>query len=324
MVKRKTGLKSGFYMTVQFILGRSGSGKTSYCIKAIVDELALNQSGSVPLILLVPEQASYQAERAILSDGRIAGYHRLNVLSFDRLQFLLLGKNTAKPSLSRIGRGMIIHRILCDNIHNLKIFGSSADSFGLSQQLAQTIAELHQYAKSPEDIDRLLGELQKDQSKNLTALKFADVGLILREYLKFVTEDFFDPDTQLDAACGAVRKADFVKDAKIWVDGFAGFTTSELTILAELLKVVEDAQIALCLDWSTVDLANPAIEKLDPAATFSFIFTNIFFQKPLFSSEIELRASIRVTPDERRVDNCLVINGRKDSSGLWNRRNLFL
>ena len=43
-------------MAVQFILGRSGTGKTSYCIKAIVNALA--EPGEQRLILLVPEQAT--------------------------------------------------------------------------------------------------------------------------------------------------------------------------------------------------------------------------------------------------------------------------
>ena len=111
-------------MAVQFILGRSGSGKTSYCIEAIVK--TLSESAQQQLILLVPEQATYQAERAILAGSRIAGYSRLNVLSFDRLQFLLSGKNTARAVLSRIGRQMIIHRILRDNKSELRIFESSA------------------------------------------------------------------------------------------------------------------------------------------------------------------------------------------------------
>ncbi|MHC4741768.1 MAG: hypothetical protein ACYS8Z_07655, partial [Planctomycetota bacterium] len=71
-------------MAVRFILGRSGTGKTRYCIDAVVD--ALWGKTEQPLVLLVPEQASYQAERAILGDERLAGYNRLNVLSFDRLQ----------------------------------------------------------------------------------------------------------------------------------------------------------------------------------------------------------------------------------------------
>ena len=89
-------------MAVRFILGRSGTGKTSYCVRAIAD--ALLEPSEQPLLFLVPEQATYQAERAVLSDPRIAGFHRLHILSFDRLQFQLLGRNTARPALSRIGR----------------------------------------------------------------------------------------------------------------------------------------------------------------------------------------------------------------------------
>jgi len=254
-------------MAIQFILGRSGTGKTSYCVKAIVNEL-LKDGDEQPLILLVPEQATYQAERAILADKRIAGFHRLNVLSFDRLQFLLSGRHTARPALSRIGRQMIVHRILRDNKSKLKVFGSSATWPGLGRQMAQTIAELHQYAKTPDDIDNLLSELAKDEHNNLAALKFADIGLILKEYLEFIEGRFIDPDIQLTRACGAVGTAAFVKGAKLWVDGFAGFTTAEFAILAELLKVVTDAQIALCLEPANIDLANPDIAKLDPVGIF--------------------------------------------------------
>ena len=140
-------------MAVQFILGRSGTGKTGYCIRAIVNELL--QPNNQTLLFLVPEQASYQAEREILADKRITGYNKLHVLSFDRLQFWLSGKNTARPALSRIGRQMIIHRILRDNKSKLKIYGSSATWPGLAQQMAQTISEVHQYAKTPDDVDQL-------------------------------------------------------------------------------------------------------------------------------------------------------------------------
>ena len=254
-------------MSVQFILGRSGTGKTSYCIKAIVSALA-EPANNQPLILLVPEQATYQAERATLADERVAGYNRLNVLSFDRLQFLLLGKNTARPALTRIGQQMIIHGILRENSSKLKMFGLSATSIGLGRQMAQTITELHQYAKTPDDIEQLLKELQKDEKNSLAALKFADIALIFEEYLKSIEGKFTDPDVQLAQSCQAVAKAAFVKGAKLWVDGFAGFTTSELAIFAELLKVAAEAKIALCLDPANIDLANPDSGKLDPMGLF--------------------------------------------------------
>ncbi|MHC4678294.1 MAG: PD-(D/E)XK nuclease family protein, partial [Planctomycetota bacterium] len=254
-------------MAVRFILGRSGTGKTRYCIKAVTD--ALLERSETPLLLLVPEQATYQAERAILADERIVGYNRLHVLSFDRLQFLLLGKNAGHPVLSRIGRQMIVHRILRANRSKLRLFGPSAAWPGLARQIAETIAELHQYAKTPDDIGQLLGELAKDQRHSLACLKFGDIRLIFEDYLQLIEGDFLDPDAQLVRACRAVSGASLAKGAKLWVDGFAGFTTAELAMLAGLLKVVEDAHIALCLDPANIDLANPNAETLDPTGLFN-------------------------------------------------------
>ncbi|MBN2271274.1 MAG: exodeoxyribonuclease V subunit gamma [Sedimentisphaerales bacterium] len=253
-------------MAVRFILGRSGTGKTSYCIKAIVD--ALVEVCEQQLILLVPEQATYQAERAILSDERVVGYSRLHVLSFDRLQFMLLGKSIARPAISRIGRQMIIHRILRENRNELSLFNSAADHPGLARQMADTIAELHEYAKTPDDCRQLLDELAKNERGRLTALKFADIHLVLEKYLSFIEGKFIDPDVQLARACDAVAGADFVKGARLWVDGFAGFTLAELAMLTELLKAADQSTIALCLDPTEIDLANPQTDSIDTAALF--------------------------------------------------------
>ncbi|MBM4024172.1 MAG: hypothetical protein FJ280_02045 [Planctomycetes bacterium] len=266
-------------MAVQFVLGRSGTGKTSHCVRSIAD--ALLEPSEQPLLFLVPEQATYQAERAILSDPRIEGYHRLHILSFDRLQFLLLGRNTARPAISRIGRQMIVHKVLRDNLGKLQIFGSSALLPGFAREMASTITELHQYAKSPEDIEGLLAYLEKKGGQSavasevgwavptvttegeeetmgaahpassgcrLSALKFADIALVFRRYSEALQDKFIDPDAQITSTCKAVAKADFIKGARLWVDGFASFTGGEMALLIEMLKAVDQAHMALCVD----------------------------------------------------------------------------
>jgi len=254
-------------MAVRFIIGRSGTGKTHYCVNAIVD--ALLQSDSRPLIYLVPEQATYQAQRSILSDRRITGYNRLHVLSFDRLVYLALGKNSARPFISRLGRNMVIQRILRDCSTRLKVFSGSARLPGLGLRLAETITRLQQYANTPEDLENLVQKLQKTKTDNLTAAKFADIAVVFGEYQKFIEGRFLDPDMQLVSACRALHKAPFLKGARLWVDGFAGFTSAELALLTGLLKTVNDARIALCLDSAAIDLANPDKARIDPADLFS-------------------------------------------------------
>jgi len=233
-------------MAVQFILGRSGAGKTSYCVRAIADALA--EASEQPLIFLVPEQATYQAERAILSDERIAGFHRLHILSFDRLQFLLLGKDATRPRLSRIGRQMLVHEILRDVQDDLQVFRSSALLPGFARQMADTVTELHRYAHGADDVADLVAQAGKDQSGRLAELKFADIGLVFRRYCELLEDKFTDPEARVNDACRVVGGADFIRGARIWVDGFAGFTGAELTLLTELLKAADHTCIALCID----------------------------------------------------------------------------
>lgn len=252
-------------MSLQFILGRSGTGKTTLCIKQIIDCLLNDETpttgvGAKPnnLVFLVPEQTTYQAERAILSDNRIKGYSRLHILSFQRLCFRIFGKNLAARPLTQQARDMIVHRLLCENAGKLSVFSSafakaSADKsaatrYGTAAGIAKTITELQQYGKTPEDIDKLIEQLKSSGVSELTCSKLSDINLIYNQYLAFVQGSFFNNDNQLNLAKDSVTRTPFLKDCLLWVDGFAGFTTSELLLLAELLKVSASSKIALCLD----------------------------------------------------------------------------
>ncbi|MBN1787076.1 MAG: exodeoxyribonuclease V subunit gamma [Sedimentisphaerales bacterium] len=234
-------------MAVQFILGKSGTGKTTLCIDQIIESL-VDKKSEKDLIFLVPEQATYQAERAILSDARIAGYSRLHILSFQRLCYMIFGKNLAARPLSAQSRDMIIHRLLCEQKNELKIFSSTASKYGTAVSIGRTICELQNYGKNPQDVEKLIENLKAAGTSDLTCDKLGDINLIFRQYLSFIEGNFLNSDNQLNLAKNAVTNTPFLKDCLLWVDGFAGFTTSELLLLGELLKASCSAKIALCLD----------------------------------------------------------------------------
>ncbi|NUQ50203.1 MAG: hypothetical protein HUU27_09845, partial [Phycisphaerae bacterium] len=77
-------------MAVRFVLGRAGTGKTRYCIDAALAELDAD-APRIPgeadrrLLLIVPEQASFQTEKALASRCARRGYWRAEVLTFSRL-----------------------------------------------------------------------------------------------------------------------------------------------------------------------------------------------------------------------------------------------
>jgi ATP-dependent helicase/nuclease subunit B len=289
-------------MAVQFVLGRSGTGKTRFCVRGIAD--ALQEPSEQPLLFLVPEQATYQAERAILSDPRVGGYHRLHILSFDRLQLLLLGRQTARPAISRIGREMLIHRVLRETKDKLRIFGPPALSPGFARQMAGMVSELHRHAMLPEDVDDLVGHLQKGQGNRLTALKFADIALVFHRYSELLEGKFVDPQAQVNAACKAVKQMDFVRGARLWIDGFASFTGGELAIVSELLKAVEHACVAFCVDPARVgtitdhNVAPPAEGLFEPVE-------RTYFDLLRWAAESKIRLGQPIILTQvRRFDAC--------------------
>jgi ATP-dependent helicase/nuclease subunit B len=247
-------------MAVQFLLGRSGTGKTYQCLSAIRSEL--QQKDSAPLIYLVPEQATFQAERAILASDGMEGYSRLSILSFDRLHYQLLGRNTARTHLSTLGRQMVVQKILRDCVDDLKVYKASALCPGFARQLAALIEELHRFDHAPEDVEQFLN---KTDEGALGRWKFADIKRVYEAYLAYIDGRFVDPTRQFNEARSVVAKSEFFRGAQVWVDGFAGFTTSELLMLQEILLEARDTVIALCLDAQdlSVDRSQAASDPLD-------------------------------------------------------------
>ena len=73
-------------MGLQFIIGPAGSGKTKYIMTLLLNATISNQGNRQRSYSNhCPDQATFQMERAILEDGRLAGFINLHILGFRRL-----------------------------------------------------------------------------------------------------------------------------------------------------------------------------------------------------------------------------------------------
>lgn len=73
-------------MPLHMMIGRAGSGKSTAIINQITAQLRENPAGN-PIILIVPEQASFQAETEMIRSHGMNGSVRVQVLDFRRLSF---------------------------------------------------------------------------------------------------------------------------------------------------------------------------------------------------------------------------------------------
>ncbi|MCL6478161.1 MAG: helicase-exonuclease AddAB subunit AddB, partial [Peptococcaceae bacterium] len=165
-------------MSLRFILGRAGTGKTYTCLSEIARELKAAPQGH-PLILLVPEQASFQAERDLLAASGGKGFIRAQVLSFRRLAYRVLREagGAARAHIGDLGKRCVLRRILQTRRDKLKVFNSPAARIGFAGSLASAVGELKTYCIGPDDLAAPASDLRKAGAAFL-ADKLDDLRLV--------------------------------------------------------------------------------------------------------------------------------------------------
>jgi len=234
------------------LLGRAGAGKTWACLDEALQALAGGGPDGPPLVLLAPEQATHQLERALLARLPAgAAVARLEVLSFRRMAHRVLEEagGLAAPRLGEAGRRMVLGALLQDLRAELRVFGASADRPGLARALAQQLAEFQAYALTPQELRSRAGELAAQPGGAArTAERLSDLALLWEAYTERLRGlGLADPGSDLAAAAQALPRTPLA-GARVWVDGFAGFTPCEEHLLRALLQAGADVTAALCLD----------------------------------------------------------------------------
>ncbi|MDK2785107.1 MAG: ATP-dependent helicase/nuclease subunit [Bacillota bacterium] len=258
---RKESLKVAKGAVFRFILGRAGTGKTYTCLKAIEDLLLRKGEEGPPLILLVPEQAAFQMEYALLTEGRVQATQRAEVLSFRRLARRVLAEvgGVARPWLGELGKRMVLRSLIQKHRDELVLLGHSASTPGFTERLAQALAELKLYCISPEMMSAYLTQLTaRGEGQGPLAGKLHDLALLYRELEAFLKPRYTDPEGYLSYLAERLPEAASLRGARVWVDGFTGFTPEEYQVLAALLGVAARVEVTLCLD--AAELNRPPAE----------------------------------------------------------------
>lgn len=234
-------------MTVRFIIGRAGSGKTRACLNAIREELQAQPAGC-PLLLLVPEQATFQTEYALVSTPGLKGFTRAHVLSFRRLAYRVLQEvgGAARLHLGDTGKRMLMRRLLEQYRERLKVFRRSVGQIGFADVVTRALGEIKTYCVDPEDLVSAVDTLRGRSDTGLLPDKLDDLHLLYSSLEDYLSDRFIDPDDYLNLLADSLGESRLVRESLIWVDGFSGFTPQEYRVLAALIRAAREVNITLC------------------------------------------------------------------------------
>ncbi|CAN5606540.1 helicase-exonuclease AddAB subunit AddB [soil metagenome] len=238
-------------MSIGFVIGRAGTGKTRHCLGKIMEMLRAQPMG--PAILwIVPRQATFSTERLLLNE--FGPYSRCRIVSFDRLGDEVLGTagGAASTQISARGRQMILGLLLRQQQDRLAFFSSSARRVGLARELDYTFAELERSgAALPElvaTLEAALGADPTDADTQTLLDKSRDLNLLYAEYVRFLGPDRLDPQRRLECVLKLLCDCPTFHDANVYIDGFTDFTRHERQMITGLAATCHEVTVTALID----------------------------------------------------------------------------
>lgn len=228
---------------LQFILGRAGSGKTETVRKALVNNY--QQTGKKQM-LIVPEQYSFESEKAIIRLAGPVAADQITVVSFTRLADLVFRKEggVSGKILSDGGRRILMNLAVEACQDQLTVYAKAAKSSRISEVMLTAVNEMKMCGISE---DTLLKTADLVESEGLSE-KLRELSLIYRTYRALVDASYLDSRDDLTRLADKLRTSRFFDGYTVAVDSFEGFTMQEMDVLTEIMRRAELVQIALCTD----------------------------------------------------------------------------
>ena len=166
-------------MGIRFIFGRAGSGKSEFCLRSI-DKKIRECDKDNKLILLVPDQYTFQSEKKLLEHTGEKSLLRAEVLSFKRMAnrvFDRVGGRT-ENIIEDSGKNMLIYKLLKENMDDLHYFNKISKKQGFIGVVSKTITEFKKYNIAEETLINKKEELNEGELKD----KIKDLSFIYNKF----------------------------------------------------------------------------------------------------------------------------------------------
>lgn len=225
---------------------------------------------SSPVIVLVPDQYTLEAERQAFRIIGKTAFIGLDVYSISRLGHNVLAKagQGSIRFIDKYGRQMLLTKILAELKDELKVYSGNVKKPTFIEMVNDYISSLKQYGVTPE----MLAEVSEGiQPGTALAMKMDDLVAIYRAYDESIRGKYTDSEDYVDLFVSRADSSELLKKAIVWVYGFDSFAPKSLKVLAKLMSVCPEVNAVLtydrgCPDEDLFGLTGKVIENLKACA----------------------------------------------------------
>ena len=236
-------------MSFRFIYGRAGSGKSKFCIDDI--EKRLQEGTNKPLILIVPEQFSFQAEKSVVEKVKGTGITNVKVTSFERIAYDVFNEvgGATHKIINSSGKLMLIFNIINNLKDELKVFATAANQEGFVNNVSDIITELKRYDVTATELRATLNLIEEDE---FLKDKINDISYIFEQFQESLHKNYIDSEDELTLLYRKMDTSKMFDGAEVWIDEFSSFTPQQYKILEKLMEKASRVNITLCMDYYRV------------------------------------------------------------------------
>ena len=232
-------------MSVRFLLGASGSGKSRQIYNEIIQ--ASIKEPERNFYLIVPEQYTMEAQRELVTMHPAGGMMNIDAIGMNRLAYRVfdeLGISTGQV-LEDFGKSMLIKKILCEQQDTLHVYGSYYDKLGFVDEMKSMMSEIFQYNIKQDTIDEIMEQIPED---SVVAGKMQDIRHIYEEFEAIAGERYIVAEQLVELLTRHVGQSKLVCGSSLYFDGFTGFTPVQLELVEKLMTCADDLTFSFTLD----------------------------------------------------------------------------
>ena len=232
-------------MSLQFIFGNSGSGKSDFLYDSVLKQAKENKEQQ--FLIIVPEQFTMQTQRELVERQKQHAIMNVDVLSFARLAYRVfddLGKQNVVV-LEETGKNLVLRKVAEQKKAELKVLGANMNKMGYVGEVKSLISELMQYNVRP---DALAEFLEKEPLGEGLSLKMQDVLTMYQGFTEYLKGRYITAEEVLELLYDVAEESKLLCGSVIVLDEFTGFTPIQNRLMEKLLVLAKKVSVSVTMD----------------------------------------------------------------------------
>ncbi|GHU81962.1 ATP-dependent helicase/deoxyribonuclease subunit B [Clostridia bacterium] len=277
---------------LNLIIGRSGSGKTHYVQQLLCNLASKNDD---KLMMIVPEQLSFETEKMFLNTLGAAKCRNIEVLSFSRMVDFVKSKigGFAGKVIDDGGRSVLMSLAIEKSQDELTLYKRQITKPELADLMLTAVKEFKMCNISANEL-----RTAADKTDNTTLKqKLTETALITDIYNALLDKSYIDPLDNLVKLSEMLINNKLLNGYTVVVDSFSGFTVSEQLVLTQIMKQASNCYITLCTD--SAEIASKST-RFNTTNTTKKLLTSL-----AKNNTVAVAAPVYLSKNYRTESNCL-------------------